>query len=159
MNNIFQRAMLFFILIFFSIAQAQEPEPTIAKFAIYQNIWEVIYSCYQEPIERCFVITWWGDMYSYTTGEEKRISNIPMMIEFLKGVGVEVSDIALIVHNHWGFARPSQENGRTYKYLKNLGFEGAFVIFSTSLKVIYIERNDMRRYLTTLKLTKRKEKK
>lgn len=65
-----------------------------------------------------------------TTMEEDRINvSVAFIIEFLKADGYELSDVAIMIHNHFESPFLSWGNGIVLKKLRDKGFKGSFGVY------------------------------
>lgn len=104
------------------------------------NIWK---EAFTEPFEILYVLCEDGDLYGFTTHDEKRVRITPLWLrDFLVSKGHEVSDIILIMHNHFGRPFMSSENMGFMKTMRRLGFTGVFSMIDTASGKIVCIRND-----------------
>lgn len=96
--------------------------------------------CFKEIVETIIFVLWDGTVWGITTYNEGSVEvSYEVTRELLKNAGVEISDIAIVIHNH--FARPtfSPRDLRTLECLKRDGFNGSFCLYiQSSGKVKYI---------------------
>jgi hypothetical protein len=85
---------------------------------------------FREPIEKIVFVTKGLKVFIFTTNQEDRIRGSTSQIaEYLEKHGVQIKDIAIIIHNHWVPTGFSEANNRTYHYFRNRGFRGFFCIY------------------------------
>lgn len=102
-----------------------------------QNIFEGLFT---EPIEILYVISWDGRIYGFTTYNEISVKiSYGVMKDFLKKNDIEISDIAIMAHNHFRKLNFSDGDLRSWRYLILDGFRGSFCLYIRGInKVKYL---------------------
>ena len=71
-----------------------------------------------------------GDWYMFSTEDESKVQIAGVtIVEYLTNKGREIKDLAIVAHNHLTPVRFTLPNNKTFFYLKELGFNGSFIIY------------------------------
>lgn len=99
---------------------------------------------FNEPFEIVFLVTYDTYLIGMTSQEEHTVGvSVTYIMEYLKADGYELSDIAIMVHNHFSMPFLSWGNGMVLKELRNRGFKGSFGVYHTPTDTIkWAERNE-----------------
>lgn len=92
-------------------------------------------SYFTEPFETCVVVMY--DLFTMTisTHEASRIGiSVGTFIDYIERAGYKVSDIAVVVHNHFVPTSFTAADKATYQALKGRGFRGSFGIWYVTTK-------------------------
>ena len=93
------------------------------------NIFDGVFG---ESFERLAIILYNGDFYSITTRDEFRIRvDAGYICEYLKDNGQDISDVVIMIHNHFARFGFSGADKLCYKQLVDKGFNGRFFIVHT----------------------------
>jgi hypothetical protein len=85
---------------------------------------------FQDVVERVVFISCTGHIYAFTTMEEHRVLlPISLLEEVLAKDGLEIKDLAVVVHNHWARPMFSEPDLAYFMELYKRGFRGAFVLY------------------------------
>lgn len=99
---------------------------------------------FNEPFEIVFLVMYDTHLIGMTTQDEGTVGvSVGFIVEYLKADGYELTDIAIMVHNHFKMPFLSWGNGMVLKELRRRGFKGAFGVYHTSTdKITWAERNE-----------------
>lgn len=118
------------VIIFFLIFSVSlGVEQTVLRI----NIDNIYADWFKDTHERCFIIMNNGTRFELTTFEEKEIhGTIGQIEELIEEHGYIWKDVMLVIHNHFFFPRFSEQDLKTYYYIKRRGFNGIFAVYITS---------------------------
>lgn len=102
---------------------------------------------FTEPFEVLYLVVIGKNdtpLIGLTTMEEDRINvSVAFIEEFLKADGYELSDVAIMVHNHFKVPFLSWGNGLVLKKLRGRGFTGAFGAYHVPTdRIIWAKRSN-----------------
>lgn len=108
------------------------PAPTVTVYMGASNLWEKLFT---EPVEMIFYLYPNGAIVGFSTYEYDRISgDINQQLEAMEKKGLKLSDVMIIVHNHFtpgSFSTPDRASITT---MKKKGFRGIYGIYHTATK-------------------------
>ena len=111
--------------------------PLAATAQLQGSKYNIFIDAFNEPIEIIYFVFYNGDVHRFTTHDENEVAiSVPVMVDTIKRDGNKISNVAIIIHNHW--ARPyfSDSDKRTYTYLKGKGFKGRFLLYVLPQRII-----------------------
>lgn len=125
--NLFQQTQFKGMLL--SSAQSTE--------VLYFAISNIFYKTFDEPFESIIFLTWKGTVVLYTNHLSNTVgAPLDVLKVDLKPTGEDLTDVILVVHNHFGspfFSHQGRRNDMRYFYnLKRNGFNGVFALWDTS---------------------------
>ena len=99
-------------------------------------------SAFSEPFEILYLIMYDTSGFGLTTMQENQVRlGVAWLVGYLAEEGYEVSDIAIMVHNHLRDPHFSWGNGMVLKQLRERGFDGSFGLYhSPSGKITWADR-------------------
>lgn len=96
---------------------------------------------FTEPVETLCIILYNGTIYKITSYEEIKVAlSYAELKAVLKSEGHEISDIAIICHNHIFSPCFSPIDENYYRWLKKDGFTGAFLLYTGKSKKIMVHK-------------------
>ena len=94
---------------------------------------------FTEAYEKCAWIMYNGEVYVFTTMDDGYISGqLSVWIEEIEKDGLDISDVAIVMHNHFASPRFSDADKNTYTRLKMYGFSGGFGVYVTATNKVYL---------------------
>lgn len=116
------------ILLLFLVGSSYAPQSGVNVYVMEGRLnWK---DSFVEPFEILYLILYDSQMIGLTTQEAGRINVTPDFIEgFLLTKEKKISDIAIMVHNHFPSPFMSWGNGLFLKALRDKGFKGSFGIY------------------------------
>jgi len=122
------RITIFFVIFILLSSLGYSPQEGADVYVIEGRLnWK---DSFREPFEVLYLILYDSTMIGLTTQEEHRINVTPTFIEeYLRLKEKKISDIAIMVHNHYASPFPSWGNGLFLKALRNRGFKGSFGVY------------------------------
>ena len=98
--------------------------------------WNVYRSIFREPVETVALIDWdSGEVLEYTTMEELQVHiQDTVLRDSVRGQGFDLSDIDVVIHNHFRPRGFSLRDNQTYHFLCRNGFRGKFGIWYTAME-------------------------
>lgn len=90
-------------------------------------------SWFTEPTEVCYLIMCDGSMYKFMSYESNKIK---ISIVRLEKDGYKISDIALVIHNHFVLPHFSSNDKNIFRQLYHKGFRGKFLLWRYKIKWI-----------------------
>lgn len=129
-------SILVFCTLIFSVSVASDFQAVEVYTQRLQSDWV---SAFSEPFEILYLIMYDTSGFGLTTMEEGRINiTVTYLVEYLREEGYELSDIAIMLHNHFRIPRLSWEDERRLRELRNRGFRGSFGVYHVpSGKIIF----------------------
>lgn len=111
--------------------------PAQDEVALYYGIDNIFYKTFDEPFESIVFLTWKGTVVLYTNHLSNQVcAPLDVLRADLKPTGEDLSDVILVVHNHFGnpfFSHQGRRNDMKYFYnLKRKGFNGVFALWDTA---------------------------
>jgi len=127
-DNLFKRVALLCLAILFLVGFSYPPQGNVDIYVMEGRLnWK---DSFREPFEILYMILYDSQMIGFTTQEEYRVNVDVVFIEgFLLLKEKKISDIAIMVHNHFPMPFFSWSNGLFLKALKNKGFKGSFGVY------------------------------
>lgn len=108
--------------------------PQREDIVLYHIINNIFYGTFDEPFETIAFITWRGTVILYTNQlAGKVVVPLEVIKMDLKFTGEDLTDVILIVHNHFGCPAFSPKDKEYYLYIKRNGFSGVFALWDTAL--------------------------
>lgn len=105
---------------------------TLAEGPIYISSGNIFQDAFTEPFETAVVVLDDGDWHSFTAQEEFSVGvGAAYIREYLRLQGRAVSEIVLIIHNHFRNPHFSQSDIAEYQKLVRYGFCGTFAMMHT----------------------------
>ena len=107
----------------------------ITKGNLYKEI-------FTEPIESMMFLFVDGRFYIFTSCYPHKVEGqISAVVEYFeKKEKQQISDLVLVVHNHLDISRFSEQDDDTYRYLKQSGFAGRFLIFYPGTEKVAVKK-------------------
>jgi len=104
---------------------------------IYHAIGNIFDRSFLEPFETLIFLTWQGMVYIYTNQlSDKVILPLEVVEIDLAFTGQDMSDVMLVVHNHFAspiFSSQGKQNDiKYYNLLRRHGFTGVFALWDTA---------------------------
>jgi len=123
-NVLFSFLIIFTLICVYAIQAYPETQIRIREGSLE---WDQFFS---EPYEILVFIFKDQKWISFDTGEENRVNIHPStMIHEIKVRGRTIADIATIIHNHPIPSPFSMGNNFVFRYFKDEGFDGYFMIY------------------------------
>ena len=105
---------------------------TLAEGPIYISSGNIFQDAFTEPFETAVVVLDDGDWHSFTAQEEFSVGvGAAYIREYLRLQGRAVSEIVLIIHNHFRNPHFSPSDIAEYNKLVRYGFRGTFAMMHT----------------------------
>lgn len=128
---------LFLTLLLFTAPNLYLPDilyeqPEINLYAEKGNLYEALFT---EPFEVMVFFCNDGTIFTFSNHLADRIyCPIDTIVEWLKGEGLDMGDVVIVVHNHFNTPTFSPADIQFYNQLVGHGFDGVFAIYITSQK-------------------------
>ena len=133
--------LMFCLLIFSGLPTGTTPDSQATEVYVQRanTDWA---SAFSESFEILYLIMYDTSGFGLTTMEGNRINiTIPWLEEYLAEEGYEISDIAIMIHNHFKVPHLSWGNGLVLMRLRERGFRGSFGVYHIpSDKIIWAKR-------------------
>ena len=110
---------------------------TLAEGPIYISSGNILKGAFLEPFETAIIVLADGDWHSFTAQEEFSVGvGATYIREFLRLQGRAVSEIVLIIHNHFRNPHFSQGDKAECQRLVRYGFYGTFAMIHTPTRMV-----------------------
>jgi len=110
---------------------------------LYVTMADLAKEIFRDQVERVVFITADLKIYILNSGEIERIAGPDSRVcEYLKEQGIKISNIALIVHNHFTPRRFTFRDTQTYHYFRNQGFRGLFAIYYPATGTVRVKEDE-----------------
>lgn len=135
---IFNRAILliFIILVLIILSQSLFSQIYVTKGLLFPDF-------FKEPFETAVFVLKDGRFYTFSSHHEHGIylyGGGSVIIEYLKKEGINIEDVAIVIHNHLTPASFSPINHRFFHQLQQAGFKGFFAIYYPFSKKVRIRK-------------------
>jgi len=135
------RRIVSFVFIFLALV-AFSPQQIREDVYVMQGRlnWKLSFA---EPFEIIFLLLYDTRLIGLTTQDEHAVDvSVSFIEEFLEADGYGISDIAIVLHNHFRSSFFSWGNGLVLKELRRRGFKGSFGVYHTPTdKITWAERD------------------
>ena len=98
---------------------------------VYVGIGNIFDNLFNEPYEIAYALLDDGEIFSFTTKEDSRISaSASFRKELIKKYGYSMDRVILLIHSHtYGLNRFSERDIIFLKNMRRYGFKGVYVLY------------------------------
>lgn len=114
------------------------------RYKCYDKVVYVIFEDkFIEPIESMYLLMEDMTLYRVTSNQEFTVNfDMEDLKKEMKKNGHTISDVMIIIHNHYTYRYFSPSDVRAWRSFKREGFTGNFYLYVTTAKTIYELRED-----------------
>lgn len=103
------------------------------ELVVYHAIGNIFQRSFTEPFETIMFLTWRGTVVGYTNHMAGQVSApLELVNADLRLKGQDITDVILVVHNHFACSTFSPRDKKYYNHIKSKGFTGVFVLWDTA---------------------------
>jgi hypothetical protein len=104
-----------------------------APQSIYITKGNIFDGVFTEPTETVYFIFFNGDLISFSTHDAYCINLSAYWYKtYLESQGREMREVAIMMHNHFGYPKLSEGDRNILLMFRNYGFKGSFCVWETS---------------------------
>ena len=116
------------ILVTYSPTRLHAPQP------IYITEGNIFDGVFVKVVETIYFVFFNGDILSFSTHDAYMVDlSAHWYKTYLESKGRELREVAIVMHNHFGFPRLSNGDRHVLMMFRNYGFRGSFCILDTAV--------------------------